>query len=200
MQRASQMSSTFKTALESLYHVSVMDEKAPYQRQGRRYQCEKEVREMVEALSGETLFQPTPGRYHPGFEHFSNEAHLRNPSRLRGTMVVYSHKLRWGREQHLLEDIQEGDGSDTEEEEENQEDDEEEDADSDWDCSPVLLCLWLLICAVMVFWVLCPAPTCCIPAGRFTNMGLSADCLCPKSQIVTSDLGQMENCVSLNLS
>ena len=38
------------------------------------------------------------------------------------------------------------------------------------------------------------------PSGRFTNMGLSADCLCPKSQIVIADLGQTQNCVSLNLS
>ena len=41
---------------------------------------------------------------------------------------------------------------------------------------------------------------CMWTAGRFTNMGLSADCLCPKSQIVISDLGQTQNCVSLNLS
>ena len=38
------------------------------------------------------------------------------------------------------------------------------------------------------------------PTGRFTNMGLSADCLCPQSQIVISYLGQTQNCVSLNLS
>ena len=37
-------------------------------------------------------------------------------------------------------------------------------------------------------------------AGRFTNVGLSADCLCPESQIVISDLEQTQNCVSLNLS
>ena len=90
---------------------------------------------MVEAISGERLFQSAPGCYHPGFENFSNEAHLRNPSRLRGTMVVHSYKLRWGRERHLLEDLEEGDDSDTEGEEENQEGDEEEDTDSDWDCS-----------------------------------------------------------------
>ena len=33
-------------------------------------------------------------------------------------------------------------------------------------CSPVLLCLWLLVCAVMVFWVLCPAPACCVPGNQ----------------------------------
>ena len=37
-------------------------------------------------------------------------------------------------------------------------------------------------------------------AGQLTNMGLSADCLCPKSQIDISDLGQTQNRVSLYLS
>ena len=32
-------------------------------------------------------------------------------------------------------------------------------------CSPVLLCLWLLICAVMLFWVLCPVPACYFPGN-----------------------------------
>ena len=33
-------------------------------------------------------------------------------------------------------------------------------------CSPVLLCLWLLICAVMVFLVLCPVQACCVPRNQ----------------------------------
>ena len=33
-------------------------------------------------------------------------------------------------------------------------------------CSPVLLCLWLLICAAMVFWVLCPVQTCHVPGNQ----------------------------------
>ena len=33
-------------------------------------------------------------------------------------------------------------------------------------CSPVLLCLWLLICAVMVFWVLCPVQACYVPRNQ----------------------------------
>ena len=33
-------------------------------------------------------------------------------------------------------------------------------------CSPVLLCLWLLICAVMVFWVLCPVQACYVPGNQ----------------------------------
>ena len=33
-------------------------------------------------------------------------------------------------------------------------------------CSPVLLCLWLLMCAVKVFWVLCPVPACCVPGNQ----------------------------------
>ena len=40
---------------------------------------DKEVQEMVEALSGERLFQRAPGLYHPGFENFINKAHLRKP-------------------------------------------------------------------------------------------------------------------------
>ena len=84
---------------------------------------DKEVQEMVEALSGERLFQRAPGHYHPGFENFINKAHLRNPSRLHGTLVVHSCKLCCGRERHLLEDLEEGDDSDTEGKEENQEDD-----------------------------------------------------------------------------
>ena len=33
-------------------------------------------------------------------------------------------------------------------------------------CSPVLLCLWILICAIMLFWVLCPVPACYFPGKQ----------------------------------
>ena len=191
---------------------------------------DKEVQEMVEALSGERLFQRAPGHYHPGFENFINKAHLRNPSRLHGTLVVHSCKLCCGRERHLLEDLEEGDDSDTEGKEENQEDDGtgrrrqrlrpcnksfgsslplnmcswkplltdlpasvlsvvsmasdlcllgvvcfvlfrpiaflETSVERPPACfSPVLLCIWLLICAFLVFCVLCPVPACCVPGN-----------------------------------
>ena len=50
-------------------------------------------------------------------------------------------------------------------------------------CSPVLLCLWLLMCAVMVFWVLCPAPTCCVPG----NQCWDTSCLLQSRPVVSMD-------------
>ena len=72
---AGQMSSTFKMALESLYQVSAMDERAPYQRQGHRYHTTKKSKKWSKHYQVKDLFQRAPGLYHPGFE-ISSTRHI----------------------------------------------------------------------------------------------------------------------------
>ena len=102
--RASQMSSTFKRSLDDLYATQVLGERAPYHRQGREYDYEQEVKDMVSRLQEEHLFTPTPGRFHPGFQGFVKENHIKNAACLKGSLLVYANKLEWGRESALLED------------------------------------------------------------------------------------------------
>ena len=101
--RSSQVSSTFKYSLDRLYHVYDLDDRAPYHRQGRRYDYGIEIRAMVDSLQREKLFAITPHRHHPGFQGFVNENHIANPERLLGTLLVLSNKLEWGRENVLCE-------------------------------------------------------------------------------------------------
>ena len=96
--RASQMSSTFKSSLDDLYATQVLGERAPYHRQGRQYDYEQEVKDMVSRLQEEHLFTATPGRFHPGFQGFVKENHIKNAARLKGSLLVYANKLGWGRE------------------------------------------------------------------------------------------------------
>ena len=42
--------------------------------------------------------------------------------------------------------------------------------------SPVLLCLWLPICAFLVFCVLCPVPACCVPGNQCWETCLLQSC------------------------
>ena len=50
-------------------------------------------------------------------------------------------------------------------------------------CSPVLLCLWLLMCAVGVFWVLCPVPAGFVPG----NQCWDTSCLLQSPPVVSMD-------------
>ena len=81
----------------------VLDDRAPYHRQRRRYDYGIEIRAMVDSLQPEQLFTITPHRNHHGFQGFVNENHIANPERLLGTLIVLSNMLEWGRENVLCE-------------------------------------------------------------------------------------------------
>ena len=42
--------------------------------------------------------------FHPGFQGFVKENHIKNAAFLKGSLLVYANKLGWGRESALLED------------------------------------------------------------------------------------------------
>ena len=103
IQRASQMSSTFAHKLESLYQSCVLDDRAPYRRQGRKHDYSTEVAEMIETLQDKALFGVVPNRVgHPGFAGFKHQGFIRNPSLLKGSLIVYANRLEWQKERLLI--------------------------------------------------------------------------------------------------